>query len=317
VNRSQRRLGLAAVLVLALFGDLVATAGSAGNDKQLGRVKGIIGYESDTSKFSPIFGKILLPDDYYAVTQNNSAALVDLPDSSIVALGQDTRVRIGAFNETAAGPGSTIEVENGTLRFDIRRPAGGAANYHFNTITTQIAVRGTIGLLSFVNGQTLVVCLVCQADSVSVQVGVRTFAVAAGQALAVSASGAVATSAVTNSMLSTFSSTQVSTATASGASAATSGISGAASAAGGAVGGAAAGAAAAVAAGAVVESVSKATPAPTPVPTPSPTPVPTPTPTPNAPIQLQSKALTATPSPAHTAAAEILRPPAALPALHR
>src|SRR5271170_6988118 len=105
VNRSLRRLGLATVLVLALFGDLVATAGSAGNDKQLGRVKGIIGYEAEGSKFSPVFGKILLPDDYYAVTQDNSAAIVGLPDSSIVALGQDTRVRVGAFNETTAGPG--------------------------------------------------------------------------------------------------------------------------------------------------------------------------------------------------------------------
>jgi hypothetical protein len=92
----------------------------------------------------------------YALTHVRLAALITMPDSSIVAIGEKTRVRVGAFNQTADGPGSTITVEQGTLRFDIRCPAGGTANYHFTTNTSQITVRGTVGLLSALGGNTTV-----------------------------------------------------------------------------------------------------------------------------------------------------------------
>lgn len=302
-----------------------SAARSADGDKRLDRVKGVVGFTvADGGPLHQVFGHELLPDDAFAVTQDRSAATLVLPDSSIVAFGEKTRVRVGAFNQTADGPGSTILVENGTLRFDIRRPAGGTANYHFATNTSQIAVRGTVGLISFIGGNTTVACLVCAADSVTVTVGTQTLTLLTGQVVTVSALGAVVTGTVTSTVLGTFSGAQVSTVAASGSSAATAGVAGAAGAVGGAVGGAATGALVGAAATAAVAGVavstiaSKPTPAPTPSPTIAPTPAPTPTvaptvaptvtpspsPTPNTNFQVQGKkAMTASPAPAPAAPA--------------
>ena len=212
---------------------MIATALPADDDKRLDRVKGVVGFATaPDATLHQIFGRELIPDDDYAITRANSAALLALPDSSIVAIGANTRVRVGAFSQTADGPGSTITVEQGSLRFDIRRPAGGAANYHFATTTSQIAVRGTVGLLSFLGGNTTVACLVCAADSVTVTVGTQTIALATGQLLTVSALGAVVTGTVTSTALAGFTGASVSTATATGPAAATAGISGASGAAG-------------------------------------------------------------------------------------
>src|SRR5579863_603654 len=187
------------VLGLGLAAALQASVGSAASNKELQRLKGTVGYQlGDTGQLNQVTAKYVLPDDAFAVTQNQSAALLQLPDSSLVALGQDTRVQVGAFNQTAAGPGSTITVNGGTLRFDIRRPQGGAANYRFITPTSTIGVRGTVGLLAFAGGQTTVACLACAADSVTITVGGQSFALATGQAITVTATGAVTTSAVTS-----------------------------------------------------------------------------------------------------------------------
>jgi hypothetical protein len=298
---------------------MVALARPAGGDKRLDRLKGNVGFASaPDASLHEVFGHAILPDDDYAITREGSAAELVLPDSSIVALGENTRVRVGAFSTTTDGPGSTILVDGGTLRFDIRRPAGGTANYHFTTTTSQIAVRGTVGLLSFIAGQTTVVCLACAADSVVVTAGSQTFAVLTGQILTITASGAVLSGAVTSTALSTFSSASVSTSAASGSSAAVSGLTGATA---GAVSGASVGAIAGAAAGVVavgavvVSSTHNASPAPsatpTPMPTPTPTPIltpsPTPTasPTPNAPLVLQGSSrhpVSSAPGPSATSA---------------
>jgi hypothetical protein len=265
--RTFRRFA-APALALALA--LQSGAGDAASNKQLQRLKGTVGYQATTAgQFNEVAGKYVLPDDAFAVTQKQSAALLQLPDSSLVGLGQDTKVQVGAFNQTATGPGSTITVASGTLRFDIKRPTGGTANYRFITPTSTIGVRGTVGLLAFAGGQTTVACLACASDSVTISVGGQSFALATGQAITVSATGAVTTSAVTSATLSGFSSAGVSTSASSGLSAATAGISGVTGAAGGAVGGAAAAAGAGIAGGAaaaaaVTSSNAKATPAPNP-----------------------------------------------------
>jgi hypothetical protein len=182
------------------------SSGAAG-EKQLRRVQGSIGYQtSAAAPFTPVFGRFDLPDDAVAVTQSKSTAELIMPDSSIVALGENTRVQVGAFDNAAAGPGSTLTVNGGALRFDVRRPAGGRANYRFVTATSQIAVRGTIGLLSFLGGNTTVACVVCAADSVSVTVGGQTFALANGQFITVGITGAATTGAATAETLQTFSS---------------------------------------------------------------------------------------------------------------
>jgi hypothetical protein len=239
------------VLVAALLIGLAPTATGAASNKEFQHLKGETGYQATSdARFTPVHGSYVLPDDAFAVTQEKSAALLTLPDSSIVALGQNTRVQVGAFNDSAQGPGSTITVNGGALRFDIHRPSGGAANYHFITPTSQLAVRGTIGLLSFVGGNTTVACLSCAADSITVTVGPQTFTVLTGQVVTVSASGAVVTSGLTSAVTSSFSSAGVSTSASSGVAAATAGVVGAAAApaaAAAAAGAAAAGAAAGVA----------------------------------------------------------------------
>jgi len=272
-GRRLRASALALGVLLAMVATLFAPVTTrAANDKQLQRVKGQIGYQpTKDAPFTLVAGRYLLGDDELAVTHAKSAATLTLPDSSIVGLGENTSVQVGAFNQTTAGPGSTITVNNGTLRFDIRRPQGGTANYHFATNTTQIAVRGTIGLISLLGGNTTVACVVCAADSLSVSVGTQTFTLLSGQLLTVSAAGAVVTGAVTASVLGGFSAAGVSTSAASGAAAATAGVASSAAIAGTTAAVAGGAAAAAAAAAVVVSSQSTAKPQETPTPTPAPT----------------------------------------------
>jgi hypothetical protein len=220
-------LGCIAVLLIAL----VSPVRPAGPDKRLDRIKGAVGFSTAADgQLHEVFGHEVLPDDDFAITKSSSAAALVLPDSSIVSLGENTRVRVGAFATDSSGPGSTIAVDGGTVRFDIRRPAGGAANYHFTTVTSQVAVRGTVGLISFIAGNTTVACLACAADSVTITVGSQSLALATGQLVTISATGAIVTSTITTTALSSFSSAQVSTSAATGPSGAVSGISGASSA---------------------------------------------------------------------------------------
>lgn len=227
---------------------LLSAVSYAATDKVLASLRGTIGYQTaPDGAFTRVVGKYLLPDDYFAITREKSAALLTLPDSSLVGLGQNTRVQVGAFNQTEAGPGATITVDDGALRFDIRRPQGATANYHFATPTTQIAVRGTVGLLSLIGGNTTVACVVCAADSVTVTVGTQTFTLLTGQVLVVSAAGVAVAGTLSASVLSGFASAGVSTSASVGVGAATAGVVGGAAIPAAAVGGAAAaGAAAAI-----------------------------------------------------------------------
>jgi hypothetical protein len=161
-------------LMLATAADPIRAAGT----KQLQHVRGTIGWQTaeNSPDFRPVFGKFDLPDNDFAVTRAQSAAVLALPDSSLVSLGENTNVQVGAFDDSAAGPGSQITLKGGSLRFDIKRPQGGVANYRFVTNTSAVGVRGTVGLLSFVNGITTVGCLACAADSVTVTVGTQTIA---------------------------------------------------------------------------------------------------------------------------------------------
>jgi hypothetical protein len=205
----QFRNGRAIVVVALVSGLALAmmpyATRAAGNVKQLQHVRGDIGYQTAETgtDYKAVFGKFDLPDDDFAATHAQSAAVIALPDSSLVSLGENTTVKASAFDTTAAGPGSTIQVAGGSLRFDIRRPQGGTANYRFVTNTSAVGVRGTVGLLSFVNGVTTVGCLACAADSVTVTAGGQTVSLVTGQFIAVSASGAITTGAL-SAVLGTF-----------------------------------------------------------------------------------------------------------------
>lgn len=295
------RTSFATLLAACLVGSVLPHRTLAAGTKQLERVKGTVGWSTVASAgdFKQVFGKFDLPDDDFAVTKAQSAAVLAMPDSSLISLGENTSIQVGAFNTTAAGPGSTITVNGGSLRFDVKRPEGGVANYHFQTPTSQVAVRGTVGLLAFTNGITTVGCVVCAADSVVVQTATQTITLITGQFVTVSALGVITTGAI-GGVVGAFGAAGVPTTAVTGAAAA--GIP--AAAAGIAIPVAAGAAAAGVAIGVAASSH----PSPTPQPSQAPTAIPTagPNPTPSGTVNLTGT--THAPSPAAA-----VRQPAAAP----
>lgn len=193
-----RAIVVTALTAVLVTGALPHVSGAANGTKQLQHVKGTVGYSTvaNATDFKAVFGKFDLPDDDFAVTQAQSAAVIAMPDSSLVSLGENTTVKVSAFDTAAASPGSQITLNGGALRFDVKRPQGGVANYRFVTTTSAVGVRGTVGLLSFINGVTTVGCLACAADSVTVTVGTQTVTLVTGQFLTVSAAGIITTGAI-------------------------------------------------------------------------------------------------------------------------
>jgi hypothetical protein len=311
-----RRLSVAALSFLAVLGIMIVPVSSETGDKQLARVKGIVGYQTDTSAFKAIFGRQDLPDQAYAITKSNGQAVLTMPDSSEIDIGENTKVQIGQFNAASTGQSNVIALQNGALHFNIRHPAGGKSNYTFTTATSQIAVRGTEAFLIAGAQGTQVVCVSCAAGDVTVQVGGQSISVVTGQTLTVLGTSPLnaATSVSTNTTVNNpavnqfnqgqnpFSSTPTGNTldptgslSGTGGSAAGSGIGGAAA----AVGGTAAAAGGVVAATSAKSSPTSAptsppTQAPTQTPTNPPTEAPTATP---APTQAPTSAPTPTPAP--------------------
>jgi hypothetical protein len=181
-----RRLGAGALCFLASISLVCDRVSSDTGDKQLARVKGVVGYQaSATGDFKPIFGRLDLPDDAYAVTKPNASAVLRLKDSSEIDIGENTKVQVGAFNPAESGNQNTIVLNGGALHFNIRHPQGGQSNYKFVTATSQIAVRGTEGFLIAGANGTQVVCVSCAAGDVSVQVGQQTVSIVTNQTLTV------------------------------------------------------------------------------------------------------------------------------------
>jgi hypothetical protein len=181
-----RRLGAGALCFLASVSLVCDRVSSDTGDKQLARVKGVVGYQiSATSDFKPIFGRLDLPDDAFAITKPNGSAVLRLRDSSEIDIGENTKVQVGAFNAASSGNQNTIVLNGGALHFNIRHPQGGQSNYRFVTATSQIAVRGTEGFLIAGANGTQVVCVSCAAGDVSVQVGQQTVSIVTNQTLTV------------------------------------------------------------------------------------------------------------------------------------
>jgi hypothetical protein len=278
-----RRLSAGALCFLASVTIISGRVSSETGDKQLARVKGVVGYQaSATGDFKPIFGRLDLPDDAFAVTKPNASAVLRLKDSSEIDIGENTKVQVGQFNAAESGSSNTINLQGGALHFNIRHPQGGQSNYKFVTATSQIAVRGTEGfLIAGVNG-TQVVCVSCAAGDVSVQVGQQTVSIVSNQTLTVLGTNPLsATTSITtnpsvnnpainqfNNNSNPFSTTTTSTTSldptgslsGGGTGAATAGIGGAATAVGAAAG-----------AAAIVATVAKPGDNPSPAPTTGPT----------------------------------------------
>ncbi|MBV8244319.1 MAG: FecR domain-containing protein [Candidatus Eremiobacteraeota bacterium] len=136
-------LKIAAVAALCALPSVVAADTP---DKQLQNVKGNVAYQAPGSGQKPIAqsASVALTDQTYAITGSSSVGEVVLGDSSVVTIGETTKVQLAFFNQ-AQGNNAKFIVYNGTTRFKVRHPQGGKANYVFVTPTAQIAVRGTEG----------------------------------------------------------------------------------------------------------------------------------------------------------------------------
>ena len=192
------RAVIACALVLMVAGTLRYVASAQAPNKELAPFKGTVGVQaSDNAPFTRVFGRTVVPDDAYAVTQAASLGTLTLPDSSQVAIGERTAVRVGAFNNAAAGPGSTLTLNHGALRFAIVHPAGTRSNYTFQTQTSQIAVRGTTGYLIVGDEGTQLICVDCAPGDVTITIGTRVVTLLTGYTITIIGPPGLATFTIT------------------------------------------------------------------------------------------------------------------------
>jgi hypothetical protein len=178
---------------VAIVSILTAMPVGAAQDSKLRAVRGTVGYQTSSSApFSRVFGSFIVADNDLAVTQAASNGLLQLADSSGVALGDNTTVQVGQITQAAsAAAPTTMTLVAGSVRFAIKHPAGGQSNYRFVTSTSQLAVRGTVGLYSTGPNGDVVTCLDCAPGDVTVTAGGNTTALLTGQTATISAAGVI------------------------------------------------------------------------------------------------------------------------------
>ena len=183
-------LGVAAAAILAVPGL------AADRVNELARLRGDVAYAvpAATASLRPLAGRIALAEDARAITGFRAAARLTLPDSSTVEIGDKTDVRLDAFRDAAAR--HEVVLNRGALRFTIRHPGGAASTYVFKTLTSQLAVRGTLAyLVSGPNGDQIY-CVECAPGDVVVTAASDTYRVESGQTLNVRRIGGRAFDAV-------------------------------------------------------------------------------------------------------------------------
>lgn len=204
--------------LIALLAFVVATGiatlqGVAAVSTVLKHVAGDVGYtQTAGSPYVVVAGEQLISDGSFAVVGQRSRALISLPDSSLIGIGANSRVEISTLRQ-AENASSTINIpqSGGTLRFDVKHPQGAISNYRFVTPTSNVAVRGTIGLISSGSNGDVITCLACSANDVVVTVGGNAYPLVSGQTLTVSTTGVASTVATTNATLQNFSDAGLST----------------------------------------------------------------------------------------------------------
>ncbi|HEY1728091.1 MAG TPA: FecR domain-containing protein [Candidatus Baltobacteraceae bacterium] len=180
----------------------------------LRHVAGEVGYtQTAGAPYVAVAGEQLVSDGSFAVVGQRSRALLTLPDSSLVGIGANSRIEVNAIRQ-AENASSTISIpqSGGTLRFDVKHPKGAVSNYTFVTPSSNVAVRGTIGLISSsaTNGD-VISCLACSPNDVVVTIGSNAYPLVSGQTLVVTSAGAVSTVSTTGSILQSFSEAGLST----------------------------------------------------------------------------------------------------------
>ncbi|HUA08158.1 MAG TPA: FecR family protein [Candidatus Acidoferrales bacterium] len=280
-----------ASLLTVFLAAMPLIASPADSDKTLQNQKGTVTYGTSAQPTTPLAVKAstTLNDNDFAATGGNSLATITLPDSSQILMGSNSSVQMVSFSQTDMAHARFVVV--GKMRFTVNHPSGAQADYHFQTTTGEIAVRGTVGdILSNPTGGLQVNVYAVTNPALPVQVTLvngQVFTLAAGQSLVATAAAGAVTASVTSVSQSLFSPFSELGApanasslgiTASTTAATTGAAGGAAGAAGGATAGIAAGAVGAAAAVTTISNNNTSTPAPaataTPTPQPSTTSVP-------------------------------------------
>jgi hypothetical protein len=141
---------LAAFLSATLLSlTLPAGPALAAANKELQNVKGDVSYTTAENVTRPLAPRstVTLDDDSYAITRAQSLGGVNMPDSSRILIGQNTKIQLVSFTQTAIA-NAQFFITVGKVRFSVIHPKGARANYTFKTPTAQIAVRGTQGDIS-------------------------------------------------------------------------------------------------------------------------------------------------------------------------
>jgi hypothetical protein len=145
---------------LAWFLALSAPINAQSQAIVLQRVSGEVGYLTSLRAAPvPVVGQLAIEPRDYAQTQARSMAALNLPDSSIVSIGASTRVQVARFQQLGSTSIARMTIYDGAVHFSVRHPGGARANYVFVTPTSEIAIRGTEGIIVVLPGETIVACV--------------------------------------------------------------------------------------------------------------------------------------------------------------
>jgi FecR protein len=126
----------------------------------LQRISGQLDYQPKPDENrEAIVGQLLVQPRGYALTRTQSMAAIDLPDSSVVSIGASSRVGLGHFERETWGSRSLMTIYDGAIHFAVKHPAGARANYTFVTPTSQVAIRGTEGIIVVRGDETIIACV--------------------------------------------------------------------------------------------------------------------------------------------------------------
>lgn len=178
----------AAVALAVAFAVLALPSALRADDQSLlARTQGVVEYGRADAIDAPnlrrrLTGEIQLGDDAYVNTDVRAAARLQLPDSSIVLIGDRTTALVGAFHAADKGE-NVITLNRGAVRFAVQHAAGNRSNYRFVTPTAQIAVRGTVGYVVSGPRGVQLYCVDCAPGDVTLTAAFESYTITSGQSI--------------------------------------------------------------------------------------------------------------------------------------
>jgi len=161
---------MAGIVLLALGASQPVAAEAPA--RVLVRVAGDVGVRRDADgPIARVDGATMFPDDAYADTADDSAALLFLHDASIVALGERTAVQAGPYGaRSAAYPAEELVVlDRGIVRLDdLASRIGASVEDSVATPNASITLSDALVIVRSDEQGTTVACLRCRSGSVHV-----------------------------------------------------------------------------------------------------------------------------------------------------